>query len=252
MTTPHDPLLDDKAAPLIALCGVFSAIAAARMTVRTRQTVEPSGLLLNSELTLRLTAHGYPELGDYKGRHPKPITRTVLSKCTHCVVPNDAYSITSHDREKSHSAIGAAKPTSKADATSVADAAEPMEPRAGTKRNASEQSTHRTQRWVRVTKLPHCNMAAMVDNGLHGTGCANANGNLIGRVRVRTNLAASPMTTAMCQEETKSTSSRPLHSRHFDARGDWATPLLYGPARERLAMVGSNASSTGTRARAFF
>ena len=29
---------------------------------------------------------------------------------------------------------------------------EPVEPRAGTKRNASEQSTHRTQRWVRVTQ----------------------------------------------------------------------------------------------------
>jgi hypothetical protein len=40
-----------------------------------------------------------------------------------------------HDREKSHSAIVAAKPTNKADATSVADAAEPVEPRAGTKRN---------------------------------------------------------------------------------------------------------------------
>ena len=39
------------------------------------------------------------------------------------------------DREKSHSAIVAAKPTNKADATSVADAEEPVEPRAGTKRN---------------------------------------------------------------------------------------------------------------------
>jgi hypothetical protein len=46
-------------------------------------------------------------------------------------------------REKSHSAIVAAKPTSKADATSVAYAAESVEPRAGTKRNAEEQSTHR-------------------------------------------------------------------------------------------------------------
>ncbi|HEX4969199.1 MAG TPA: group II intron reverse transcriptase/maturase [Nitrospiraceae bacterium] len=57
-----------------------------------------------------------------------------------------------HDREKSHSAIVAAKPTNKADATSVADAAEPVEPRAGTKRNASEQSTHRTQGRERVTQ----------------------------------------------------------------------------------------------------
>jgi len=57
-----------------------------------------------------------------------------------------------HDREKSHSAIVAAKPTNKADATSVADAAEPVEPRAGTKRNVGEQSTHRTQSRERVTQ----------------------------------------------------------------------------------------------------
>src|SRR6516162_6973488 len=57
-----------------------------------------------------------------------------------------------HDREKSHSAIVAAKPTNKAEATSGADAAEPVEPRAGTKRNVGEQSTHRTQGWVRVTQ----------------------------------------------------------------------------------------------------
>jgi RNA-directed DNA polymerase len=56
-----------------------------------------------------------------------------------------------HDREKSHSAIVAAKPTNKVSAT-IADAAEPVEPRAGTKRNAEEQSTHRTQGWVRVTQ----------------------------------------------------------------------------------------------------
>jgi len=53
-----------------------------------------------------------------------------------------------HDREKSHSAIVAAKPTNKAGSP----AAEPVEKRAGTKRNASEQSTHRTQGWVRVTQ----------------------------------------------------------------------------------------------------
>jgi len=57
-----------------------------------------------------------------------------------------------HDREKSHSAIVAAKPTNKAEATSVADAAEPVEPRAGTKRSVGEQSTHRTRGWVRVTQ----------------------------------------------------------------------------------------------------
>jgi RNA-directed DNA polymerase len=57
-----------------------------------------------------------------------------------------------HDREKSHSAIRAGKPTNKAEATSVADAAEPVEQRAGTKRNAEEQSTHRTQGRERVSQ----------------------------------------------------------------------------------------------------
>ena len=55
-----------------------------------------------------------------------------------------------HGREKSHSAIVAAKPTNKAGATvhaehGVAHAAEPVEPRAGAKGNASQHSTHRTQ-----------------------------------------------------------------------------------------------------------
>ena len=56
-----------------------------------------------------------------------------------------------HDREKSHSAIVAAKPTNNAPA-SKADAAELVEPRAGTKRNVGEQSTHRTQSRDRVTQ----------------------------------------------------------------------------------------------------
>ena len=56
-----------------------------------------------------------------------------------------------HDREKSDSAIVAMKPTNKAEAN-VAAAAEPVEPRAGTKRNASEQSTHRTLGRERVTQ----------------------------------------------------------------------------------------------------
>ena len=56
-----------------------------------------------------------------------------------------------HDREKSDSAIVAVKPTNNA-SVSKADAAEPVEPRAGTKRNASEQSTHRTLGRVRVTQ----------------------------------------------------------------------------------------------------
>jgi group II intron reverse transcriptase/maturase len=54
-----------------------------------------------------------------------------------------------HDREKSHSAIRAGKPTNKAGSV---PAAEPVEQRAGTERNAGEQSTHRTQGWVRVTQ----------------------------------------------------------------------------------------------------
>jgi RNA-directed DNA polymerase len=46
-----------------------------------------------------------------------------------------------HGREKSDSAIVAVKPTNKA----VPTAAEPVEPRAGAKGNARQQSTHRTQ-----------------------------------------------------------------------------------------------------------
>jgi RNA-directed DNA polymerase len=53
-----------------------------------------------------------------------------------------------HDREKSDSAIVAGKPTNKA----VPTAAEPAEPRAGAKGNASQQSTHRTQRRERVSQ----------------------------------------------------------------------------------------------------
>jgi group II intron reverse transcriptase/maturase len=55
-----------------------------------------------------------------------------------------------HEREKSDPAIGAGKPTNKAEATFVVDAAEPVEQRAGAKGNASEQSTHRTQGRERV------------------------------------------------------------------------------------------------------
>ena len=49
-----------------------------------------------------------------------------------------------HGREKSDSAIVAAKLANNASA-SKADAAEPVEPRAGTKGNVSQQSTLRTQ-----------------------------------------------------------------------------------------------------------
>ncbi len=53
-----------------------------------------------------------------------------------------------HDREKSDSVIVAEKPTNKA-----ADAAaEPVEPRTGTERNAGGQSTHRTQSRARVSQ----------------------------------------------------------------------------------------------------
>jgi group II intron reverse transcriptase/maturase len=56
-----------------------------------------------------------------------------------------------HDREKSDAAIVAAKLANKAEA-SFAEAAEPVEPRAATKRNAEEQSTHRTLGRVRVSQ----------------------------------------------------------------------------------------------------
>src|SRR5258708_27135115 len=51
------------------------------------------------------------------------------------------------DREKSDSAIVAGKPTNKA----VPTAAEPVEPRAEAKGNASQQSTRRTQSRVSVS-----------------------------------------------------------------------------------------------------
>src|SRR5262245_22102931 len=57
-----------------------------------------------------------------------------------------------HEHEKSDPAIRAGKPTNKADATTVADAAEPVERRAGAAGNAIEQSTHRTQGRERVSQ----------------------------------------------------------------------------------------------------
>jgi len=53
-----------------------------------------------------------------------------------------------HDRGKADSAIVAVKPTNNAGQP----ATEPVEPRAGTKRNVGEQSTHRTQGRARVTQ----------------------------------------------------------------------------------------------------
>jgi hypothetical protein len=57
-----------------------------------------------------------------------------------------------HEHEKSDPAIGAGKPTNKAEATKDADAAELVEQRAGAKGNANEQSTHRTQCRERVSQ----------------------------------------------------------------------------------------------------
>src|ERR1700745_3039632 len=51
-----------------------------------------------------------------------------------------------YDHEKSDFAIVAGKPTNKAGATAA------VEPRAGTERNADEQSTHRTLSRARVTQ----------------------------------------------------------------------------------------------------
>src|SRR5262252_5483119 len=53
-----------------------------------------------------------------------------------------------HDSEKSDSAIVAVKPPNKAGLP----VAEAVEPRAGAKGNADQQSTHRTQSRVRVTQ----------------------------------------------------------------------------------------------------
>ena len=53
-----------------------------------------------------------------------------------------------HDQEKSDSAIVAVKPSNKAGTP----AAEAVEPRVGTKGNADQQSTHRTQSRARVTR----------------------------------------------------------------------------------------------------
>ena len=53
-----------------------------------------------------------------------------------------------HGRRKSDSAIVAVKPANNAERS----AAEPVEPRAGTERNADEQSTHRTLSRDRATQ----------------------------------------------------------------------------------------------------
>ena len=63
-----------------------------------------------------------------------------------------------HGHEKSDHAIVAVKPANKAErpaaerSAAEPDAAEPVEPRAGTERNADEQSTHRTLSRDRATQ----------------------------------------------------------------------------------------------------
>ena len=57
-----------------------------------------------------------------------------------------------HDSEKSDSAIVAVKPPNKAGLP----VAEAVEPRAGTKGSADQQSTHRTQSRKRVTQALSC------------------------------------------------------------------------------------------------
>jgi hypothetical protein len=67
-----------------------------------------------------------------------------------------------HGREKSDSAIVAGKPTNKA----VSTAAEPVEPRAEAKGNASQQSTRRTQSRVSVSQALERIRQAVTKNAL--------------------------------------------------------------------------------------
>jgi hypothetical protein len=57
-----------------------------------------------------------------------------------------------HGHEKSDPAIVATKPANKAESVAESNAAEPVERRAGTKGNARQQSTRRTQRRVSVSQ----------------------------------------------------------------------------------------------------
>src|SRR5260370_1362307 len=78
-----------------------------------------------------------------------------------------------HDLEKSDSAIVAAKPPNKAGPPT----AEAVEPRAGAKGNADQQSTHRTQSRKRVTQaLSRVRQAAAAlrrQTPKVGAGCSN-------------------------------------------------------------------------------
>src|SRR5215467_1278793 len=77
-----------------------------------------------------------------------------------------------HDSEKSDSAIVAVKPPNKAGLP----VAEAVEPRAGAKGNADQQSTHRTQSRKRVTQaLSRVRQAAALRRQTPkvGAGCSN-------------------------------------------------------------------------------
>jgi hypothetical protein len=90
--------------------------------VRTLFAREPGDLTVGQQRCIACCAGPHRE-----GEEPKPMM---------------------HDCEKSDFAVVATKPTNKAERS----VAEPVERRAETKRNASEQSTHRTQSRVRVSQ----------------------------------------------------------------------------------------------------
>ncbi len=69
-----------------------------------------------------------------------------------------------HGHEKSDSVIVAVKPANKAGA----NAAEPVEPRAGTKGNAGQQSTRQTLSWASVSQaLDRIRLTALTARGRH-------------------------------------------------------------------------------------
>ncbi len=75
-----------------------------------------------------------------------------------------------HGREKSDSAIVAEKPTNKV----VSATAEPVEPRAGAKGNASQQSTLRTQRRKCVSQALECIRQVRRHSPKVGAVCGNS------------------------------------------------------------------------------
>ena len=79
---------------------------------------------------------------------PRPASSARNSRCSGPHREGEEPKPMMHDRGKSDTVIVAVKPTNNAGQP----AAEPVEPRAGTKRNAGEQSTHQTQGRTRVTQ----------------------------------------------------------------------------------------------------